>query len=145
MGEKDRVPISALANFDADKVDKIYKKIKSDYSITSLDQSLDKKDVDFLKELHESLHDDIEVGKVINNFDLVGNSIYNNWDKHEGKTAGLLVPFFRGANTDLNTPLAIAIFVIIVVQFWGLKLLDLSLMQENFLLILLVKGQLIHL
>ena len=123
MGEKDRVPITALANFDADKVDKIYKKIKSDYSITSLDQSLDKKDVDFLKELHESLHDDIEVGKVINNFDLVGNSIYNNWDKHEGKTAGLLVPFFRGANTDLNTPLAIAIFVIIVVQFWGFKAL----------------------
>ena len=123
MGEKDRVPISALANFDADKVDKIYKKIKSDSSITSLDQSLDKKDVDFLKELHESLHDDIEIGKVIKNFDLVGNSIYNNWDKHEGKTAGLLVPFFRGANTDLNTPLAIAIFVIIVVQFWGFKAL----------------------
>ena len=65
----------------------------------------------------------IKIGKVIKNFDLVGNSIYNNWDKHEGKTAGLLVPFFRGANTDLNTPLAIAIFVIIVVQFWGFKAL----------------------
>ncbi|MBI21511.1 MAG: hypothetical protein CL780_04615 [Chloroflexi bacterium] len=123
MGEKDRVPIGALANFDADKVDKVYKKIKSDYFITSLDQSLNSGDMNFLKELHESLHNDIEIGKVIKNFDLVGNSNYNNWDKHEGKTAGLLVPFFRGANTDLNTPLAIAIFVIIVVQFWGFKAL----------------------
>lgn len=34
---------------------------------------------------------------------------------------GLLVPFFRGANTDLNTTLAIAIFAMVSVQFWGFR------------------------
>ncbi len=36
---------------------------------------------------------------------------------------GLLVPFFRGASTDLNTTLAIAIFAMISVQFWGFRAL----------------------
>lgn len=38
---------------------------------------------------------------------------------------GLLVPFFRGASTDLNTTLAIAIFAMASVQFWGLRTLGL--------------------
>lgn len=35
--------------------------------------------------------------------------------------AGLLIPFFRGASTDLNTTLAIAIFAMVSVQFWGFR------------------------
>lgn len=39
-------------------------------------------------------------------------------DLDEGRV-GLLVPFFRGASTDLNTTLAIAIFAMASVQVWG--------------------------
>ena len=47
-------------------------------------------------------------------------------DKYEnlvGKRAALLVPFFRGASTDLNTTLAIAIVAMIAVQIWGIRAL----------------------
>ncbi len=48
-----------------------------------------------------------------------------NWtraDVEDGRV-GLLVPFFRGASTDLNTTLAIAIFAMVSVQFWGFRTL----------------------
>lgn len=38
----------------------------------------------------------------------------------EGKTAGHLNPFFRPTNTDINTPLALAIWSFIFVEFWGI-------------------------
>ena len=34
-----------------------------------------------------------------------------------------MVPFLRGASTDLNTPLAIALVAVITVQIWGFKAL----------------------
>ena len=37
----------------------------------------------------------------------------------EGKQAGVLVPWFRSANTDLNTTLAIAIVAMVMIHFWG--------------------------
>jgi len=37
--------------------------------------------------------------------------------------AGLLVPFFRSVNTDLNGPLALAIMSAIFVEFWGISTL----------------------
>ena len=43
-------------------------------------------------------------------------------EKHsagEGKQAGLLVPFLRSANTEVNTTLAIAIVAMVMVHFWG--------------------------
>ena len=40
-----------------------------------------------------------------------------------GKRAGLLIPFFRSANTDINTTLAIAIVAMVMVHFWGFKTL----------------------
>ena len=61
-----------------------------------------------------------------------GQSVTNGkvWmDEHEhgheegGKKAGLLVPYFRSANTDINTPLAIAIVATIMIHFWGLSTL----------------------
>jgi len=36
-----------------------------------------------------------------------------------GKNAGILVPFLRGASTDLNTTLAIALVAMTAVQVWG--------------------------
>ena len=41
--------------------------------------------------------------------------------EHEGKKAGRLLPLFRGANTDLNTTLAIAIVAIFFVTYWGIS------------------------
>ena len=43
----------------------------------------------------------------------------------EGKRAGILVPFLRGANTDVNTTLAIALVAMFMVHFWGLRALGL--------------------
>jgi F-type H+-transporting ATPase subunit a len=45
--------------------------------------------------------------------------------EEEGRFVGELIPLFRGINTDLNTPLAIAIAAIIAVEFWGISSLGL--------------------
>ena len=37
----------------------------------------------------------------------------------EGKTAGILIPFLRSANTDVNTTLAIALVAMAMIHFWG--------------------------
>jgi F0F1-type ATP synthase membrane subunit a len=37
----------------------------------------------------------------------------------------VVVPFFRGLSTDLNVPLALAIIVVLAVQFWGVRALGL--------------------
>lgn len=39
------------------------------------------------------------------------------------KRVGLLVPYLRGSSTDLNMTLAVAIFAMLSVQFWGFKAL----------------------
>jgi F-type H+-transporting ATPase subunit a len=47
-------------------------------------------------------------------------------DEHadlRGKDAGVLIPFLRGANTDLNTTLAIALFAMLSIQYWGFRTL----------------------
>jgi F-type H+-transporting ATPase subunit a len=45
--------------------------------------------------------------------------------KADGKKVGELIPLFRGINTDLNTPLAIAIVAVIAVEWWGISTLGL--------------------
>jgi F-type H+-transporting ATPase subunit a len=40
-----------------------------------------------------------------------------------GARAGILVPFFRGASTDLNTTLAVAVVAMVAVQVWGFRAL----------------------
>jgi len=45
--------------------------------------------------------------------------------KEDGKFVGELLPLFRGVNTDLNTPLALAIASAIAVEFWGISTLGL--------------------
>ncbi|MDA1189271.1 MAG: F0F1 ATP synthase subunit A [Chloroflexi bacterium] len=39
----------------------------------------------------------------------------------EGQQAGILVPFLRSANTDVNTTLAIALVAMVLVHFWGFR------------------------
>ncbi len=46
--------------------------------------------------------------------------------KAEGKTVGELIPLFRGPNTDLNTPLALALASAIAVESWGIASLGLG-------------------
>jgi len=41
----------------------------------------------------------------------------------KGKELGVLVPFFRSMNTDINSPLSIAIMSMIFVEFWGITTL----------------------
>ena len=41
----------------------------------------------------------------------------------EGKQAGILVPFLRSANTEINTTLAIALVAMFMVHFWGFRTL----------------------
>jgi len=41
----------------------------------------------------------------------------------DGKTLGVLVPYFRSMNTDINSPLSIAIMAMIFVEFWGITAL----------------------
>jgi len=43
-----------------------------------------------------------------------------------GKDAGILIPFLRGPNTDINTTLAIALVAMFMVQMWGFKSLGLK-------------------
>ena len=38
-----------------------------------------------------------------------------------GQSGGLLVPFLRSANTDINTTLGIALIAMFMVQFWGFR------------------------
>ncbi|MDD9994669.1 MAG: F0F1 ATP synthase subunit A [Dehalococcoidia bacterium] len=42
-------------------------------------------------------------------------------EESEGKQAGVLVPFLRSANTDVNTTLAIALVAMFFVHFWALR------------------------
>ena len=39
----------------------------------------------------------------------------------DGKRAGILIPFFRSANTDINTPLSMAIIAMFMVHFWAFR------------------------
>jgi F-type H+-transporting ATPase subunit a len=41
----------------------------------------------------------------------------------DGKQLGVLVPYFRSMNTDINSPLSIAIMAMIFIEFWGITTL----------------------
>jgi F-type H+-transporting ATPase subunit a len=41
----------------------------------------------------------------------------------DGKQLGVLVPYFRSMNTDINSPLSIAIMAMIFIEFWGVTAL----------------------
>jgi F-type H+-transporting ATPase subunit a len=55
---------------------------------------------------------------------LVGASTKALHDLEEGgKELGVLIPYFRSMNTDLNSPLSFAIMSMIFVEFWGITTL----------------------
>ncbi len=41
----------------------------------------------------------------------------------DGKRLGILIPYFRSMNTDINSPLSIAIMAMIFIEFWGITTL----------------------
>ena len=49
-----------------------------------------------------------------------------------GESYGLLAPYFRSVNTDVNAPLAIAIFSFIFVEFWGFSALGPGYLKKFF-------------
>ncbi|MCH8815815.1 MAG: F0F1 ATP synthase subunit A [Chloroflexi bacterium] len=53
--------------------------------------------------------------------------------KEDGKTVGELLPLLRGPNTDINTPMALAIVSMIAVEFWGISTLGLFRYGKKFL------------
>lgn len=59
------------------------------------------------------------------------------YDNHEvpieeGKRVGVLVPFLRSANTDVNTTLGIALIAMIMVHGWGFQTLGLTAHMSKF-------------
>ncbi len=50
----------------------------------------------------------------------------------DGTFSGILAPYFRSVNTDINAPLAIAIFSFIFVEFWGLQSLGVGYLGKFF-------------
>lgn len=58
----------------------------------------------------------------------------------DGKTVGELFPFLRGPNTDVNTPLALAIVSAIAVEFWGISALGIGYGKKFFNFGTLFKG-----
>ncbi|MFH1486943.1 MAG: F0F1 ATP synthase subunit A [Chloroflexota bacterium] len=95
-------------------------------------------------------HDDH--GNAFNKADIAGAEIAlfmpggeEHTDSHEAKDVerGILVPFLRSANTDVNTPLALALMSAIFVEYWGISTLGfLKYMSKFFDVRLLLKGNL---
>lgn len=53
-------------------------------------------------------------------------SEYQESGVEDGKRAGVLVPFLRSANTDINTTLAIALIAMVMVHWWALGALGIT-------------------
>ncbi len=61
----------------------------------------------------------------VQNFGSVGTEItgaeYEHTEEEDRPRAGLLVPFLRSANTDINTTLAIALVAMVMIHFWAFR------------------------
>lgn len=57
--------------------------------------------------------------------------------------SGLIAPYFRSVMTDVNAPLAIAIFSFLFVEFWGLQTLGVSYLTKFFSFGKLLKGDIL--
>ncbi len=109
-GEQARVPLNKIISFISDDLHHIEEAVEHGDDLSHL-------------EALENIHHDIEAGVVKSSF------IYNEGESTEktydftGQTAGLLIPYLRGASTDINTTLAIALVAMVTVQLWGFKAL----------------------
>ena len=59
-----------------------------------------------------------------------------------GQFSGALSPWFRSVNTDINAPLAIALFSFVFVEFWGLQSLGPGYLKKFFAVAAFKKGPL---
>lgn len=57
----------------------------------------------------------------------------------DGSFSGALAPYFRSVNTDINSPLAIALFSFVFVEMWGLQSLGPGYLKKFFAFGALVK------
>ena len=109
-GEQARVPLNKIISFISDDLHHIEEAVEHGDDLSHL-------------EALENIRHDIEAGVVKSSF------IYNEGESTEktydftGQTAGLLIPYLRGASTDINTTLAIALVAMVTVQIWGFKAL----------------------
>jgi len=109
-GEQARVPLNKIISFISDDLHHIEEAVEHGDDLSHL-------------EALENIHQDIEAGVVKSSF------IYNEGESNAktydftGQTAGLLIPYLRGASTDINTTLAIALVAMFTVQLWGFKAL----------------------
>jgi hypothetical protein len=110
-GEQQRVPLRYVVPFDERVVEEIIDELEHGATVGSLDGAM--------ADQWHSIEDHIEAGVVQRPFTNEDGDLVN----FEGKTAGLLVPFLRGASTDVNTTLAVAIFAMVSVQFFGFRAL----------------------
>lgn len=101
-GEQYRVPLNEIIIFNESELHEIMEAIHDGDDLDS-------------HSILERIHEDIEEG-------VVQDSEYKD-GYFNGKTIGLLVPFLRGASTDINTTLAIAIVAMFTVQVWGIRAL----------------------
>jgi F-type H+-transporting ATPase subunit a len=114
-GEQARVPLNKVISFTDEDLHTIEEAAEHD-SLAAGEAH----------DLLESIHHDIEEGVVKSAF-----TYHEGGDKEKtynftGQTAGLLIPYLRGASTDINTTLAIAIVAMFTVQVWGFKALGFS-------------------
>ncbi|MCC6238610.1 MAG: F0F1 ATP synthase subunit A [Dehalococcoidia bacterium] len=58
----------------------------------------------------------------------------------EGTQYGILAPYLRSVNTDINTPLAIAIYSFLFVEFWGFQALGFGYLKKFFNFGAMAKG-----
>ncbi|MBN4064561.1 F0F1 ATP synthase subunit A, partial [Dehalococcoides mccartyi] len=111
-GEQARVPLSAIVTFTEADLHEIEEAVEHGDDLSHL-------------EVLESIHHDIEAGVVKDEFTFDEGGSNEQTFSFQGKTVGLLVPYLRGASTDINTTLAIAIVAMLTVQVWGFRALGL--------------------
>lgn len=97
-GEQERVPLNRIIIFSESDLHQIEKAI---HDGDDLDKNL------ILKRIGDHIVEGVVQGE----------------EDFKGKTVGLIVPFLRGASTDINTTLAIAIVAMFTVQVWGIRAL----------------------
>ena len=98
-GEQERVPLNKIIIFSESDLHQIEEAIHDGDDLDS---------DSILKRIHEHIEEGVVQGEE---------------EDFKGKTVGLIVPFLRGASTDINTTLAIAIVAMFTVQVWGIRAL----------------------
>jgi len=111
-GEAKRAPLSAIGGYKVEDIEKIKKKIENGSTPENVEE---------LVIIQKNIHD----GKVVELYENESDGTLSP-KTYLGKNTGELIPFFRGASTDVNTTLAIAIFSMFAIQFWGFSSLGLK-------------------